>query len=83
MTRDDDPHLYCHVVKILWLEWQSVYDTLTSLSYQTVRATRQNLQMLNPDLRWKTYEERKCLWAKKRKYYSQTHWDRLVKWWNK
>jgi hypothetical protein len=51
MYRDDDPALYCEVVKQLKTKYSSLYEVLTKVSYQSVRATRQNLQMLNEDLR--------------------------------
>jgi hypothetical protein len=51
MYRDDDPALYCAVVRELKTRYTSLYEALTKVSYQSVRATRQNLQMLNEDLR--------------------------------
>lgn len=75
--RDDDPALYCEVVRELKTRYTSLYEALTKVSYQSVRATRQNLQMLNEDLRWKRYKERQRHWWIKRQEYRKTFRDKL------
>lgn len=83
-TRDDDPYLYIEVVRLLWKLWEqgNVYAMLKAVDYQSVRATRQNLQMKHPDLRGESYKDRQRRSAKKRKEYSPTYLDKLSMWWN-
>jgi len=77
ILRDDDPALYCEVVRHLKIRYTSLYEALTNLSYQSVRAFRQNLQMNDENLRWKSYEKRQRFSQKKKKEFRRTYRQRL------
>jgi hypothetical protein len=58
LTRDDDPMCYVIVSQELKIQRVTVYNLLSSLSYETVRRCRQFNQLKYPELRGKKYEER-------------------------
>lgn len=76
-TRDNDPLLYMMVAQELGIEYAEPYELLTKLSYQSVRAHRQNLQMNNEELRWQSYEKRQRHAGKKRQEFRQSYRQKL------
>ncbi len=76
-TRDSDPLLYVLVAEAKGYDWLWLQETLEKLSFQSVLGIRQNLQMNNPELRWKKYLYRQKRWGEKRKEYSRTYWEKL------
>jgi len=79
-SRDNDPLLYVLVADQLELNNLPPYALLTALPYQTIRATRQNIQMKNPHLRGEFYEDRQKHWWTLKKKYSPTYLDKLQLW---
>ena len=57
-TRDNQVQLYMLVAEHLWYDKLTHAELLTKLNWQSVRAIRQRLQMLDNDLRWKSYKDR-------------------------
>lgn len=75
--RDDDPLLYLKVLYKLWLTYTTPYEMLTVLNYQSVRATRQELQSEFPELRWAKYQQRHKVGDKIKKEKSKNFWQKL------
>ena len=75
-TRDNDPLLYKEVAKNYFTEvpyfMLDIYELLTKLNYQSIRAIRQNLQLRNESLRGKEWNKRHNLGEELRKEYSPT-----------
>lgn len=76
-TRDNDPLLYALIVEALGYGWLWLQETLEKVNYQGVRTTRQRLQMLNNDLRWKSYKERQRYAGDVRKKMRLTYWEKM------
>lgn len=80
-TRDNDPLLYKEVAKNYFTEvpyfMLDIYELLTKLNYQSIRAIRQNLQLKNESLRGKEWNKRHNLGEELRKEYSPTFWDKI------
>lgn len=76
-SRDDDALLYLKVLYRLWLTYTTPYEMLTVLNYQSVRATRQELQTVYPELRWAKYQDRHRIGDKIKKEKSKNFWDKL------
>lgn len=79
-TRDDDALLYVEVAKIILPAPYYTYpiiDLLHELNYQSVRATRQWLQLRNEELRGKTRKKRHNLGEEIRKEYSPTFNEKI------
>ena len=56
--RDNQVMLYMLVAEHLGYDKLTHAQLLTKLNWQSVRSIRQRLQMLNNDLRWKSYKQR-------------------------
>lgn len=72
-TRDDDPLLYCYLLKEFWYERDHVYHQMQKLSPESVQRCRRKWQEQEPSLRWKKYEMRKHLEQEKRAEYAPWH----------
>ena len=75
--RDNQVMLYMLVAEHLGYDKLTHAQLLTKLSWQSVRAIRQRLQMLNNDLRWKTYKQRQRHAVDVRKKYRLSYWEKL------
>ena len=72
-TRDDDPLLYCYLLKEFGYERDHVYHQMKKLSPESVTRCRRKRQEQEPSLRWNKYELRKHLEQEKRVEYAPWH----------
>jgi len=70
-TRDDDPLLYCYLLKDFWIETKHIYYQMKELSPESVTRCRRKRQEEIPRLRWKLYNMRKHLEEEKREEFKQ------------
>ena len=72
-TRDDDPLLYCYLLKEFGYEREHVYHQMQKLSPESVTRARRKWQEENPELRSTKYEMRKHLEQVKKIEYVPWH----------